>query len=110
MRSASTARIASSPPCAGRERRAEGVLSGAAVVVIDPYKTRPDNAADWFVQPRPGTDAALALGMANIIFQEGLHDETFLTNHAVGWEKFRARCAEFPPERAAQITGLDSEE
>ncbi len=83
---------------------------GATFVVIDPFKTRTANAADWFVQPRPGTDAALALGMAHVIFSENLHDAAFLRAHTVGWEAFRDRCAEFPPERAAAITGLDAEE
>ena len=83
---------------------------GATFVVIDPYRTRTANAADWFIQPKPGSDAALALGMANIIFQENLHDETFLEAHSVGWREFRERCAEFPVERVAKITGLDSDE
>ena len=88
----------------------EAQANGATFVVIDPYKTRTANAADWFVQPKPGTDAALALGMANVIFADGLHDETFLTNHSVGWERFRDRCAEYPADRVSRITGLASDE
>jgi anaerobic selenocysteine-containing dehydrogenase len=83
---------------------------GATFVVIDPYRTRTAQAADWFVQPAPGTDAALALGMAHVIFAEGLHDEPFLEAHTVGWHAFRERCAEYPPARVAAITGLDAEE
>ena len=83
---------------------------GATFVVIDPYRTRTANAADLFIQPKPGSDAALALGMANVIFQEGLHDEAFLETHSIGWREFRTRCAEFPVERVAQITGLQEDE
>ena len=83
---------------------------GATFVVIDPYKTRTANAADWFVQPHPGSDAALALGMAHIIFTENRHDEMFLDANTVGWRAFRDRCAEYPSERVAEITGLDREE
>ena len=83
---------------------------GATFVVIDPYRTRTANAADWFIQPKPGSDAALALGMANVIFQEGLHDEAFLETHSIGWREFRARCAEFPVGRVARITGLQEDE
>jgi anaerobic selenocysteine-containing dehydrogenase len=83
---------------------------GATFVVIDPYRTRTAQAADWFVQPAPGTDAALALGIAHVIFAEGLHDEPFLEAHTVGWHAFRERCAEYPPARVAAITGLDAEE
>ena len=88
----------------------EAQAKGATFVVIDPYKTRTANAADWFIQPKPGTDAALALGMAHVIFSENLHDEPFLEERTVGWREFRARCAEFTPERAAQITGLTADE
>jgi anaerobic selenocysteine-containing dehydrogenase len=83
---------------------------GATFVVIDPYRTRTANAADWFVQPNPGTDGALALGMAHVLFAEGLHDEPFLEAHSVGWRAFRERCCDYPPERVAQITGLTAEE
>ncbi len=88
----------------------EAQAKGATFVVIDPYRTRTANAADWFVQPKPGTDAALALGMANVIFQENLHDLAFLEQSTVGWEKFRERCTEYPLERVAQITGLEADE
>ncbi len=86
----------------------EAQSKGATVVVIDPFQTRTANSADWFIQPKPGTDGALALGMAHVIFSEGLHDEAWLEQHSIGWQEFRERCAEFPPERVAQITGLDS--
>lgn len=88
----------------------EAQAKGATFVVIDPYRTRTASAADWFVQPKPGTDAALALGMANVIFSENLHDPAFLEQSTVGWEKFRERCAEYPLERVAEITGLEQEE
>ncbi len=88
----------------------EAQAKGATFVVIDPYRTRTANASDWFVQPRPGTDAALALGLANTIFQEKLHDEEFLERCTVGWREFRDRCAEYTSERTAQITGLEAEE
>jgi anaerobic selenocysteine-containing dehydrogenase len=88
----------------------EAQAQGATVVVIDPFKTRTANAADWFLQPKPGTDGALALGMANVIFAEQLHDAAWLEAHSVGWRAFRERCADYPSERVAQITGLAEEE
>ena len=83
---------------------------GATFVVIDPYKTRTANAADVFLQIHPGTDAALALGVMNVIFRENLHDENWLENHSIGWRELRERCAEYPPSRVAQITGLSEDE
>ncbi len=83
---------------------------GCVVVVIDPKRTRTARTADWHVAPRPGTDGALALGLAHVILSEGLHDEPWLAEHTIGWPELRARIAEFPPERAAEIAGLPVED
>ena len=83
---------------------------GCVVVVIDPKRTRTARTADWHVAPRPGSDGALALGMAHVIVNEGLHDEVWLAAHTVGWPELRRRIADFPPERAADICGLPVED
>ncbi|MCX6539868.1 MAG: molybdopterin-dependent oxidoreductase [Acidobacteria bacterium] len=80
---------------------------GAIVAVVDPRSTDTTDAADIHLQPRPGTDAALALGLARIIVDAGLHDAAFLGAHAAGFEQYRARLADYPTERVADITGLD---
>lgn len=80
---------------------------GCEVVVIDPRRTRTARGADLHVAPRPGTDAALALGMAHVIVAENRHEEHWLRAHTVGWEALRARLAAYPPERVAAITGLE---
>jgi anaerobic selenocysteine-containing dehydrogenase len=79
---------------------------GARVVAVDPRVTRTTAFADWHLQPRPGTDAALAMGMMKIIVDWGLHDEAFLRAQTVGWEQLLARLPEYPLERVAEITGL----
>ena len=83
---------------------------GAVVAVVDPRSTDTTDAADLHLRPRPGTDAALALGMANVIVGEGLHDEAFLGRHAHGFEAYRERIGEYPLDRVAEITGLGTEE
>jgi anaerobic selenocysteine-containing dehydrogenase len=83
---------------------------GCVVVVIDPKRTRTARTADWHIAPRPGTDGALALGLAHIIVAEGLHDEAWLAAHSVGWPELRARIADFSPERVAGICGLPVED
>ena len=47
----------------------------------------------------PGTDAALALGMMHVIVEEDLHDEAYLSAHAVGFERLRERLLEYAPDR-----------
>ncbi|MGB4872789.1 MAG: molybdopterin oxidoreductase family protein [Candidatus Promineifilaceae bacterium] len=76
------------------------------LVVIDPRRTRTAKGADWHIAPKPATDGALALGLAHVIVAEGLHDETWLAAHTVGWPELRARLDEYPPARVAAITGL----
>ena len=83
---------------------------GATVVVIDPLKTRTAAAADWHIRPLPGSDAALALGMMHVIVAEGLYDEPYVAEHTVGFDALRERLGEYPPERAAELTGLDPDE
>jgi anaerobic selenocysteine-containing dehydrogenase len=88
----------------------EAQKRGATFVVIDPYRTRTAQCADWFVQVRPGTDTALALGMMNVLFAEGLHDESYLERYTIGWRELRERAGEYPPERTAEITGIPARE
>jgi len=84
--------------------------NGCEVIVIDPRRTRTARGADRHLAPLPGTDGALALGLAYIIVNEGRHNETWLNTHTVGWPQLRERLAEYPPERIASITGVPEDE
>jgi anaerobic selenocysteine-containing dehydrogenase len=84
--------------------------NGATVVVIDPVRTRTAAAADWHIQPRPGTDAALALGMMRVIVDEGLHDADYVERYTVGFDALRKRLSDYPAERVAEITGISAAE
>src|SRR5919201_666576 len=77
---------------------------------MDPIRTRTAEAADWFVQPFPGTDAALALGMMHVIVSEGLHDADYVDRYTEGFEQLKERLRDYPPERAAALCGLQAEE
>jgi anaerobic selenocysteine-containing dehydrogenase len=79
---------------------------GASLVVIDPVRTRTAAAADWHLAPNPGTDAALALGLLNVVLAAGAEDQNFIARHTLGWEAFRQRILEFTPERVAGACGL----
>jgi anaerobic selenocysteine-containing dehydrogenase len=80
--------------------------NGAKVVVIDPIRTRTAKQADWHIPIRPGTDAALALGMTNVIIEQNLFDHDYVDKFTIGFEDLKARAAEFPPERVEEITGV----
>src|SRR5262245_22757131 len=79
---------------------------GAHTVVVDPVRTRSADQVDEHVALRPGTDAALALGLLYVVVARGAEDRDFIETHTLGWEAFRARILEYSPARVAEITGL----
>lgn len=89
---------------------AEAQRNGAKVVVIDPVRTRTAKKADWHLAIRPGTDGALALGMMHVIIAEGLVDDDYVERHTVGFTDLKARSEEFPPEKVADLTGLNPDD
>lgn len=88
----------------------EARRQGARVVTIDPQFTASAKESDWHLQPLPGTDAALALGLMHIIVAENLHDADYVQKHTLGFDKLKKRLAEFPPARTAAITGLKQQD
>jgi anaerobic selenocysteine-containing dehydrogenase len=83
---------------------------GLKLIVIDPRRTASAEIADIWLQPRPGTDGALALGWLNVIINEGLYDKEFVERWTVGFDRLAERVQEYPPQRVAQITGLAPDE
>ena len=79
---------------------------GAPVICIDPIRTRTAEQCDEWIGIQPGTDAALALGMMHVLFAEGLQDDDYLARHTLGAGQLRERVKEYPPSRAAAITGI----
>ena len=65
--------------------------NGARVVTIDPYKTRTAAASTEHLAIMPGTDAALALGMMNVIISGGLEDREYVEKYTLGFEQLKAR-------------------
>lgn len=82
---------------------------GARLVVIDPYRNRTAKLADAHLMPRPGTDAALALGVACVLIQEGLIDRAYIQARTYGFEAYQQEALRYPPERAGEITGVPAE-
>lgn len=86
----------------------EARKAGATIVTIDPYRSPTAARSDWHIQPRPGTDAALALGVMHVVWRDGLQDDDYLERATVGAPQLRQRALdEYPPERVAEITGVD---
>jgi anaerobic selenocysteine-containing dehydrogenase len=91
------------------------------IVQIESRASTTASKSDQWMAVKPGTEAALALGMAHVIIKENAYDEDFLTNHAHGFESwlsadgryhkgFKAMVLEsYAPAQVAQITGLSAE-
>jgi len=84
--------------------------NGGRLIVIDPYKTRTAALADWHIAIRPGTDGALALGMMQVILNEGLEDRAYISAMTHGFEALAERVKEYTPERVAAWTGMTAGE
>ena len=83
---------------------------GSRLVVIDPRCTWLASRAEHWLQIRPGTDAALAMGIANIIIKEDLYDHEFVEKWCYGFDEFAERVSEFTPEKVAEITWVAQDE
>ncbi len=82
---------------------------GSKSIVIDPIYTWVASKADIWLQIRPGTDGALALGLLNVIINEGLFDKVFVEKWTHGFDKLSERVQEYPPEKVSQITWIPKE-
>ena len=83
---------------------------GAFVVCIDPYRTATARSADLYLQPRPGTDGALALGMMHVLIAEGLIDRDYIERATLGFAPLAESVRTYDPARVSGITGLSAEE
>ncbi|HXG36682.1 MAG TPA: molybdopterin-dependent oxidoreductase [Dehalococcoidia bacterium] len=82
---------------------------GTKVLVIDPYYTWTASRAELWLQVRPGTDGALALGILNVMINEELYDKEFVESWCHGFDKLKERAQEFPPSKVAEITWVPEE-
>lgn len=80
--------------------------SGAVTIDINVQRTKMSDEADIFLQPKPGADGALALGLMHLIVRDGLHDMEYLRQATVGFEALEVRLKDYPPARVAKITGI----
>ncbi|MET9241780.1 molybdopterin oxidoreductase family protein [Nonomuraea sp. NPDC003709] len=81
-------------------------LSGPRVIVIDPRRSQTARQAWLHLQPTPGTDLALALGMLHLAIADELVDEAYVAARTTGFEEVRTSLAAWWPERVERITGV----
>src|SRR5277367_6597506 len=77
----------------------EARRNGAKLYVIDPVRTRTAALADRHFRVHPGSDLALALGLAHVITTENLYDADYVARHTNGFDELRSLAREYTPER-----------
>ena len=80
--------------------------AGAKLIVVDPRRTATAEAADLFLQIRPGTDIALFNGILHLLVEAGCIDRDFIADYTEGWDAMPAFLADYTPERVAETTGI----
>ncbi|WP_350295286.1 molybdopterin oxidoreductase family protein [Limnohabitans sp. Rim8] len=85
----------------------EAKRQGAKLVCIDPRKTETADKCQVHLAIRPGTDAALALALMHELIVNNWLDTDYIAQHTTGWDALRIRALQWPPERAAQVCGID---
>jgi formate dehydrogenase alpha subunit len=86
----------------------EAQRRGGRLLVADPRKIHLSMFADLHLRNRPGTDAALANGLAHVILEEGLHNRQFIEERTEGFEAFKEAIQEYPPTRVEEIAGVSA--
>jgi len=87
----------------------EAKRRGAKLISIDPWRNATAQKCHQWIGIMPGTDAAFALAVMHVIVKEGRHDAEYVAKHTLGFDALRERIAEWPPERAAAVCGVDAE-
>ena len=82
--------------------------NGARVICIDPIRTRTAEQCDEWIALKPGTDAALALGIMHELFAHDWLDHDYIAQYTTGVDALRERAEEWTLERAAEVTGIDA--
>ena len=79
---------------------------GARIIVIDPARTAAAKIADLWLQPHPGTDAAIGLAMIDVVISEDLYDREFVARWCHGFDALAERARRTPPGTAAELSGV----
>ena len=87
----------------------EAKKKGAKLIVVDPRRTTSAANADIWLQLRPGTDAALLMGLINVIITEELYDREFVEKWCHGFDELALRAKDYPAEKVAEVTWVPAE-
>ena len=82
---------------------------GTQLILIDPRRQKLADRARLWLQPRPGSDLALALGMIHVIVTEKLYDKPFVEKWTVGFDKLKMHIKDYTPGKVSEITWVPAD-
>ena len=95
------------PPLVQHLRR---VREHGGLVVVDPRRSATAaltaDGAGVHLQPLPGTDQVLLLGLLHVVVADGLVDEEYVATRTTGWDDVRRSVALWWPDRVSRVTGI----
>ena len=92
-------------PVAGA-RIKQATLNGLKLVTIDPRRIELADYGVLHLSPRPGTNAAVMLGLAHVVARDGLADDAFLAARTDGYDDTRALLEDYTPADVQRISGV----
>ena len=88
----------------------EAKRRGAKLIAIDPYRSLSAEKCHQWLPIKPGTDAALALAMMHVLIRDDAEthalDHDYIAKYTLGFDRLKARAAEWTPQRASDICGI----
>ncbi len=84
----------------------QAALRGTKLVTIDPRRIELADYGVLHLSPRPGTNAAVLLGMMHVISRDGLVDQSFIDERTEGYDAAEELCRQYSPEAVEEITGV----
>jgi formate dehydrogenase major subunit len=85
------------------------VADGAELIVVDPRRTGLAEHATLHVPLKVGSDIALLNGLMYVLIEENLYDKSYVESCCMGFDELKAKVMEYPPERAAEISGISAD-
>ncbi|MCX5834310.1 MAG: molybdopterin-dependent oxidoreductase [Deltaproteobacteria bacterium] len=86
------------------------IKKGLDYIVVDPRRIGLAKKSKLWLQVRPGTDAALALGMLNVVIGEELYDKAFVEKWTHGFDELATHVKKYTPEKVAEITWVPADD
>lgn len=84
----------------------DAVRNGSKLIVANPKEIDLCRFAHIFLRHKPGTDIPLLMGMMRVIWDEGLHDKSFIENRCENFDAFVKSLADFDLDVVEKITGV----